>query len=224
VVNALSISGSLEHGGEKGEFCLREVVSYDRTIMSGSVDETGVAGAFGIEHVDGLFGYALVLTRDRTEAEDLVQETYVRALDAMGRLRENSNIKGWLFTILKNLWFNELRKRRNSPQIVEIDGEQDAADGLAGNLRNSHEIFVTNEDAERVQKAINKLPVEFREIILLREYEELSYQEIANVLVCPVGTVMSRLGRARAKLRSILTDTESSPRRFGEGVRHGNLR
>lgn len=192
--------------------------------MSESVEEAGLDGAVGIEHVDGLFGYALVLTRSRTEAEDLVQETYVRALDAMGRLRENSNIKGWLFTILRNLWFNELRKRRTAPHIVEIDGEENAADGLVGNFKDSHEIFVSNEDAERVQAAIAKLPLEFREIILLREFEELSYQEIAKVLVCPVGTVMSRLGRARAKLRSVLTGTESSPRRFGKVVRHGNLR
>jgi RNA polymerase sigma-70 factor, ECF subfamily len=192
--------------------------------MSGSVAGAGLEGAVGIEHVDGLYGYALVLARNRTDAEDLVQETYVRALDAAGRLHENSNIKGWLFTILRNLWLNELRKRRSAPHIVEIDGEENAADGLVGNSKNSHEIFVSGEDTERVRAAISKLPMEFREIILLREFEELSYQEIANVLVCPVGTVMSRLGRARAKLRSVLTDAESSPRRLKEGVRHGNLR
>jgi RNA polymerase sigma-70 factor (ECF subfamily) len=192
--------------------------------MAGSVAGTGIESAVGIEHVDGLYGYAMVLTRNRTEAEDLVQETYVRALDAAGRLRENSNIKGWLFTILRNLWFNELRKRRSAPHIVEIDGEENAADRLVGNAKNSHEIFVSGEDTQRVRSAISKLPLEFKEIILLREFEELSYQEIADVLECPVGTVMSRLGRARAKLRSVLTDTETSPRRSGEGVRHGNLR
>jgi len=192
--------------------------------MAGSVAGTGIESAVGIEHVDGLYGYAMVLTRNRTEAEDLVQETYVRALDAASRLRENSNIKGWLFTILRNLWFNELRKRRSAPHIVEIDGEESAADGLVGNAKNSHEIFVSGEDTQRVRSAISKLPLEFKEIILLREFEELSYQEIADVLECPVGTVMSRLGRARAKLRSVLTDTETSPRRSGEGVRHGNVR
>jgi RNA polymerase sigma-70 factor (ECF subfamily) len=192
--------------------------------MAGSVAGTGIESAVGIEHVDGLYGYAMVLTRNRTEAEDLVQETYVRALDAASRLRENSNIKGWLFTILRNLWFNELRKRRSAPHIVEIDGEENAADGLVGNAKNSHEIFVSGEDTQRVRSAISKLPLEFKEIILLREFEELSYQEIADVLECPVGTVMSRLGRARAKLRSVLTDTETSPRRSGEGVRHGNVR
>jgi RNA polymerase sigma-70 factor (ECF subfamily) len=192
--------------------------------MSGSVERANPAGAVGVEHVDGLYGYALVLTRNRTEAEDLVQETYLRALDAAGRLRENSNIKGWLFTILRNLWLNALRKRRNAPHIVEIDGEENAADGLVGNSKNSHEIFASNEEVERVRTAISKLPTEFREIILLREFEELSYQEIAGVLNCPVGTVMSRLGRARAKLRSALTDEESSSRRFEEGVRDGHLR
>jgi RNA polymerase sigma-70 factor (ECF subfamily) len=186
--------------------------------MSGSIAGAGHAGSIGIEHIDGLFGYALALTRNRTEAEDLVQETYVRALDAAGRLRENSNIKAWLFTILRNLWLNELRRRHSGPQIVEIDSEENAADGLAGDSKNSHEIFVSNEDAERVRTAIAKLPIEFKEIILLREFEEMSYREIADVLGCPAGTVMSRLGRARAKLRSILADTESptAPQRRSE--------
>jgi RNA polymerase sigma-70 factor, ECF subfamily len=189
--------------------------------MCGSIGET--SQAVGIENIDGLYGYALVLSRNRTEAEDLVQETYVRALEAVNRLRENSNIKGWMFTILRNLWLNELRKRRSTPQVVEIDGEDNPSDVLAGNTKNSHEIFVSNEDSERVHMAIAKLPIEFREIIVLREFEELSYQEIADVLACPVGTVMSRLGRARAKLRSILTEMESAPQPF-EGVRHGHLR
>ena len=135
--------------------------------MSGSIAGAGHAGSIGIEHIDGLFGYALALTRNRTEAEDLVQETYVRALDAAGRLRENSNIKAWLFTILRNLWLNELRRRHSGPQIVEIDSEENAADGLAGASKNSHEIFVSNEDAERVRTAIAKLPIEFKETVAL---------------------------------------------------------
>jgi RNA polymerase sigma-70 factor (ECF subfamily) len=192
--------------------------------MSGSLEEASHAGAVGIEHVDGLYGYAMVLTRNRTEAEDLVQETYVRALEAVSRLRENSNLKGWLFTILRNLWLNELRKRRSTPHLVDIDGEDGSADELAGNTKDSLEIFVGNEDAERVRRAVAQLPIEFKEIILLREFEELSYQEIAEVLNCPVGTVMSRLGRARAKLRNILTTMISSPPRFEEGVRDGQLR
>lgn len=155
----------------------------------------------------------MVLTRNRTEAEDLVQETYVRALEAAGRLRANSNIKGWLFTILRNLWLNELRKRRSSPTFVEVDGDDGSADTLAGNHKDAHEIFVSSEHAVAVQSAINDLPWEFREILILREFQELSYQEIASVLGCPAGTVMSRLGRARAKLRTLLQEVWSSGRK-----------
>ena|ERR1700691_1030109 len=181
--------------------------------MSASPGEAVATNEIGTEYVDGLYGYAMVLTRSRAEAEDLVQETYVRALGAAGRLRENSNVKGWLFTILRNLWFNELRKRRNAPAIVEMDGDDRTEDSLAGNARDAHEIFVSNEDSDIVRSAINDLPVEFREIILLREFEALSYQEIADVLGCPAGTVMSRLGRARAKLRTALADMWSTPGR-----------
>jgi RNA polymerase sigma-70 factor (ECF subfamily) len=178
--------------------------------MSGSLGDAIATNEIGTEYVDGLYGYAMILTRNRAEAEDLVQETYVRALGAAGRLRENSNVKGWLFTILRNLWFNELRKRRSAPAIVEMDGDDHTADSLVGNASDAHEIFVSNEDSDIIRSAINDLPVEFREIILLREFEELSYQEIAGVLGCPAGTVMSRLGRARAKLRTALADMWST--------------
>jgi len=175
--------------------------------MSWNHDGTGQAGAPGIEYLDGLYSYALVLTRNHAEAEDLVQETYVRAMQAMGRLRAGSNMKGWLFTILRNVWFNQLRKWRNSPQMVEIEAEDGAANSIAEPSKDSYDLYVSKMETEQVRAAIRELPVEFREIILLREYEDLSYLEIASVLDCPVGTVMSRLGRARAKLRALLSDT-----------------
>ena len=166
----------------------------------------------GIQHINGLFSYALMLTRNRAEAEDLVQETYVRAIQAVDRLRENSNLKSWMFTILRNLWLNQLRKRKTTPHVVEMDGDGNTADGLAGNTRDAHEIFASNETTERVRVAIQELSPDYREIIVLREFEELSYQEIATVLGCPAGTVMSRLGRARTKLRALLTDETATTR------------
>jgi RNA polymerase sigma-70 factor (ECF subfamily) len=175
--------------------------------MSWNHNSAGQTDAPGIEHLDGLYGYALVLTRNHAEAEDLVQDTYVRAIQAMGRLRPDSNMKGWLFTILRNVWLNQLRKQRNRPHIVEIDVGDGIAESVAEPSKNSHDIYVSKLETEQVRAAIQKLPVEFREIILLREYEELSYQEIASVLDCPAGTVMSRLGRARAKLRTLLAVT-----------------
>lgn len=173
--------------------------------MSWNHGGVGQPQMMGIEYLDGLYSYAMVLTRNHAEAEDLVQETYTRAIQAMRRLRADSNIKGWLFTILKNIWFNQLRKRRNGPQMIEIN----VGDGVANNIiepsKDSHDLYVSKLEAEQVRAAIDELPVEFREIILLREYEDLSYREIASVLHCPVGTVMSRLGRARARLRTLLT-------------------
>ena len=165
----------------------------------------------GLEYIDGLFAYAVVLTRNHAEAEDLVQETYVRAMQAMGRLRPESNVKGWLFTILRNLWLNQLRRVRNGPQMIEMEAEDSVANKIVEPSRNSHDLYVSNVEAEQVRAAIQELPAKFREIILLREYEDLSYQEIARVLNCPVGTVMSRLGRARAMLRIVLVATLAKP-------------
>jgi RNA polymerase sigma-70 factor (ECF subfamily) len=175
--------------------------------MSWDHDGAKRADGTGIEYLDGLYSYALILTRNYADAEDLVQETYVRALQAMGRLRAGSNMKGWLFTILRNIWFNQLRKWRNGPQMIDFE----IGDGVSGSIvepsKNSHDLYVSKMETEQVRAAIQELPIPFREIILLREYEELSYQEIAGVLDCPVGTVMSRLGRARAKLRELLSET-----------------
>jgi RNA polymerase sigma-70 factor (ECF subfamily) len=174
---------------------------------------------FGIEYINALYGYALMLTRNKVEAEDLVQETYARALEAQHRLRDDSNIKGWFFTILRNTWLNQIRKRRLAPQFVDVDGEEGGADLLPGRTRNSQEILISKENTEQVQSAIGRLSAEFREVILLREFEELSYQEIANVLNCPAGTVMSRLGRARAKLRTLLAEMSSQPLNSGKARR-----
>jgi RNA polymerase sigma-70 factor (ECF subfamily) len=172
--------------------------------MSWSHDEADRAEAIGIEYLDSLYSYALVLSRNHAEAEDLVQETYVRAIQAMGRLRPGSNIKSWLFTILRNVWRNQLRKLRNGPQVVEIEADNQVANKIVEQSADSHDLYLSKLEAGEVRAAIQELPVDFREIILLREYEDLSYQEIASVMGCRVGTVMSRLARARAKLRDLL--------------------
>jgi RNA polymerase sigma-70 factor (ECF subfamily) len=174
-----------------------------------------VQGAsIGIEYLDELYSYAMVLTRNRVEAEDLVQDTYVRAIPAMERLRVGSNVKGWLFTILRNVWLNQLRKWRNGPQMVAIEVGDGVANSIVEPSTNSHDLYVRKMETEQVRAAIQQLSGEHREITLLREYEELSYQEIAIVLDCPVGTVMSRLWRARTKLRALLavrlTESNSS--------------
>jgi RNA polymerase sigma-70 factor (ECF subfamily) len=157
------------------------------------------------EVFDGLYGYAMVLSRDRSEAEDLVQETCVRAVQAIESLQPASNVKSWLFTILRNIWLNQLRQRRAAPKIVELDVDESTAELAVETSKDPYALYVSKVEREQVREAIQQLSKEFREIIVLREYGELSYQEIANVLGCPAGTVMSRLGRARSKLRSLLS-------------------
>jgi RNA polymerase sigma-70 factor, ECF subfamily len=164
------------------------------------------ADAMGIAYLDGLYGYAMALTRNHAQAEDLVQETYVRAIPAMGRLQTHSNKNGWLFTILRNVWLNQLRKWRNGPQMIPIEVGDGVSNSILEPSRNSLELYVNKMDTERMRAAIQELPVQSREIIVLREYEELSYQEIASLLNCPVGTVMSRLARARKTLRTLLSE------------------
>ena len=163
------------------------------------------------EYLDGLYGYAMVLSRNSTEAEDLVQETCLRALRAVGRLRADGSIKGWLFTILRNIWLNQLRERRAAPNLVELDADENGAYEPADAAQDPHSEYVNRVELEQVRAAIQQLPLEFREIILLREYEELSYHEIAALLDCPPGTVMSRLARARSKLRDLLSVRLTAP-------------
>jgi RNA polymerase sigma-70 factor, ECF subfamily len=161
-------------------------------------------GAAFLEHIDGLYSYALVLARNRSDADDLVQETCLRALPAMQRLREDSNVRAWLYTILRNIWFNQLRQRRTAPQIDSIDMAQRLADIPSNGSQDPYSLLAGKTEREQLRDAIQQLPIESREIIMLREYGELSYQEIADAIDVPIGTVMSRLGRARSKLRTLL--------------------
>jgi RNA polymerase sigma-70 factor (ECF subfamily) len=150
--------------------------------MSLRHDEAGRIGAIGIEYLDGLYSYALVLTGNPAEAEGLVEEAYVHALGAMGQPRLCGNLKGWLFTILRSSWFNQLRESRNDPQMVEAETPDRTANCAVKPSTGSHDLYVSTVESE-----------------------DFSYQEIAWVLEDSVGIVMSRLARARAKLREMLS-------------------
>ncbi len=163
-----------------------------------------------IEHLDHLYGYAMILTRNKTDAEDLIQETYSRAVEAIGSLRTVTNIKIWLFTVLRNTWFTPWQQPSASAEITLIDAEDNDANLIVESSKNPSAFDMSTMDVERMRQAILQLPVLFGETIMLREYAELSYEEIASVMDCPVGTVMSRLTRARARLQTLFI---SSPRR-----------
>lgn len=164
-----------------------------------------------LEHIDALYGYAMSLTRDPTEAEDLVQETYLRATGAGQRPDGNSNLKGWLFVIMRNAWLNQVRHKNSGPLFVDLDASDQRIE-QSETSDNPHVVYLRKLDSEQVRKAIESLPAVYREIVLLRDIEGFTYQEIASVLNCPAGTVMSRLGRARGKLRELLAGRQTKAR------------
>ena len=169
--------------------------------VEGSVADKEQERAFreaAVEHLDGLYGFALSLSRDGVTAEDLVQETYLRALRAPRKAEPGPGMKSWLFAILHNVWRNELRRRRPTSLVDDLVEQipSDEPDPLATVDR--------QQAGSRVLAAIDELPDPFREAIVLRCVEGFSYQEMAQVVGCPAGTVMSRLARARALLRRAL--------------------
>jgi len=175
--------------------------------MANREQSSGEFGEVALEYVNALYGYAMALTHSRAEAEDLVQETYLRAVRAFGQLVPDSNLKSWMFAILRNVWLNELRHARSGPTFVGMDS--DDGDWIAAKVAevdDPYALLVRKVDRECVRAAIGLLPGHHREVIVLREIEGFSYQQIANILDCPTGTVMSRLGRARDHLRTILKE------------------
>lgn len=142
-----------------------------------------------------LYGVAYRITRSTADAEDLVQETYLRAFRAFGRYTAGTNIRAWLFTILYRVRTDQLRKMGRSPRTVALLVEGPAVAPPQDALANGH---------EDVTRALAELPEVFRTAVLLRDVQEFTYDEIAGILSIPVGTVMSRIHRGRALLRKTL--------------------
>ncbi len=162
-----------------------------------------------LSHLDGLFGYAMTLSNDRTAAEDLVQETYAQATTHIERLREDSNLKGWLFTIMRNLWLKQLRHSRSGPEFVALD-DVNSSRWAFDNSDDPEVLYVRIWEREEIRTALERLPVAHREVIILCDIEGFSYKEMAELLDCPVGTIMSRLARARAKLKRVIASRQNS--------------
>jgi RNA polymerase sigma-70 factor (ECF subfamily) len=159
--------------------------------------------AEALASVDSLYRTALRLTRSPADAEDLVQETYLKAFRAADRFEPGTNLRAWLFTILHNTARNRARDQARSAVTVDSDAVEQAADaafaGSAGT--ESPEALLLKETlTPELQSAIDDLPAVFRQAVWLRDVEEFSYAEIANMLNVPVGTVMSRLSRGRRLL------------------------
>jgi RNA polymerase sigma-70 factor (ECF subfamily) len=151
---------------------------------------------------DQLFNLAHWLTGDRTDAEDLVQETYAKALKGFRSFEEGTNVRSWMFKILRNTFLTS-RTGLKVQNTVLLEDEFDGVDISAHNI--TPEVLVLKlEDSRSVMSALAELPIPYREMVLLSDMEELSYKEIAQILAVPIGTVMSRLSRGRKMLRQAL--------------------
>lgn len=160
---------------------------------------------------DQLYNFANWLTRDREEAEDLVQETYAKALRGFSAFQLGTNFRAWMYRILRNTFLTS-RTGLKATMTVPLDPEDDGPE-VAVEPETPETILIERSNTQRIQDAIDELPVHFKEVILLCEVEEMSYQEIAETLSIPIGTVMSRLSRGRKMLRDHLR------RQFQEGSR-----
>lgn len=152
---------------------------------------------------DSLYNFARWLARDREEAEDLVQETYRKALKGFSSFQQGTNFRAWMYRILRNTFLTS-RTGLKSGMIVSLDSEEGEAIQPAA-AETPETLLLARANREMVQEAIAELPVIFREVILLCEVEAMSYGEIAETISIPIGTVMSRLARARKALRRELT-------------------
>jgi RNA polymerase sigma factor (sigma-70 family) len=153
-----------------------------------------------LPHLDAAFNYARWLARDDVEAEDVVQDAYVRALRFFPSLRSD-DARAWLLAIVRNTFYSRVSKRPGQPAMAPWDRE---ADDRPGDDPDPEALVLRQQTVERVREALEQLPVDFREVIVLREIEGLAYKEIAAIVQIPIGTVMSRLSRARERLLAIL--------------------
>ena len=162
-----------------------------------------------LSYVDSLYGTALRLTRRPADADDLVQDTYLKAFRAADQFERGTNLKAWLFTILHNTFRNMRRHEVRSPVDVDSETVERAADVMAQDQ--TPEQLLTREtlDAD-LQAALDALPDAFRQAVWLRDVEEFSYAEIARMLDVPIGTVMSRISRGRRLLFERLSSTRAA--------------
>jgi len=151
-----------------------------------------------------LYNFAHWLTQDREEAEDLVQETYAKALKGFSSFQQGSNFRAWIYQILRNTFFTS-RSGLKAAATVPLESESDQQTFPAIN-ETPESILLQRLDRQLVQEALGRLAVPNREVLLLCEFEEMSYREISATLAIPIGTVMSRLSRARRALRDIVQE------------------
>jgi len=153
-----------------------------------------------LPHLDAAYNLARWLTRDERDAEDVVQEAYLRAIKHFATFR-GGNARPWLLTIVRNTFYTSIQQNRVTEAIDRFDDEEDV---FVSDAPNPEMLLLQESDKQIVRRALRKLPTQFLEVIVLREFEELSYQQIADLVQVPIGTVMSRLARARKHLARLI--------------------
>lgn len=164
-----------------------------------------------MEHIDKLYAHAMRKTGNSADANDLVQETYLKAFAAFDQFQQGTNIKAWLHRILENTYINQYRKQQNQPYyspLEELEDWQlgDAESRTATSSRSAEAEAIDHLPASAIKDALQTLPEDFRAAVYLVDVEGYSYQEVADIMETPTGTVMSRLHRGRKLLREQLAD------------------
>jgi RNA polymerase sigma-70 factor, ECF subfamily len=153
-----------------------------------------------LPHLDAAYNLARWLTRDQRDAEDVVQEAYLRAIKHFGTFR-GGDARPWLLRIVRNTYYTWIQRNRLTDAMAPFDEEEDIH---VSDAPDPEMLLLQESDKQIVRRALRKLPTEFLEVIVLREFEELSYQQIADLVQIPIGTVMSRLARARQRLAQLV--------------------
>lgn len=162
-----------------------------------------------LPQIDALYNFAFHLTYNEEDANDLVQETYLKSYRFIGSYEEGTNAKAWLFKILKNAFINEYRKKSKQPARVDYEdivGFHDSEEASRVEYVDLRQEIFEGMIGDEVTKALNSLPVDFRTVVLLCDIENFSYEEIAKITDIPIGTVRSRLHRARNMLKEKLLE------------------
>ena len=164
-----------------------------------------------LPHLDAAYNLARWLCGNANDADDVVQEAFMRAFRFFDTFRGDS-ARPWLLAIVRRTWYTEWRRRASSHEVVEFDDTMDEAtfDGWSTGGADPQTLLIRDEDTKLVHEALAQLPVEYREVLILRELEEMGYREIALVADVPIGTVMSRLARGRRKLATLLMAKQAS--------------
>ena len=170
-------------------------------------------------YMDQLYSHALRLTKNPADAEDLVQETYLKGYKAFNSFKDGTNLRAWLFRILTNSFINAYRKKQRSFDEQEVEDIEAINTLSSADYSSNTHLGISAEDAlferltdDEIQTAIDSLPETYKDVVLLADVQGFSYKEIADILDVPDGTVMSRLHRARAKLKDLLFDYMTSRR------------